>query len=174
MGALSLALVAGCSGGATSPNPTATPVFDGLADPVAVPVLLRRELGEDIVVRRVTLYDYGFRAEVRDPQHPQNLDEYSYAYGRWDTEPVSVSQYDIDRLDRTTFRLGAVDWSVIPGLQERALADLDLEDETISIVSVDRIEGQPQPRIYIAVSGARGYGSLLADARGGHVTVTRN
>ena len=84
-----------------------------------VPVLLRRELGEAVTVRRVSLLENGFIAEVRDPQKRQNLDRYTYFYDKWDVEPVMVSQSDIDELDETTFGLGAVDWSVIPGWNGR-------------------------------------------------------
>lgn len=167
-----VALVAtGCSSTVLPPRPT--PSFNPLDDPAQVPVLMRQEIGEDVTVRRVSMTEYGFSAEVRDPQRRENLDDYRFYNGQWDTEPVSVSQYDIDRLDRTTFRLGAVDWSVIPDLERKALAGLDLEDEQVSVVSVDRIEGQ-QPRIFIAVQGSRGTGMLLADARGRNIEIRRN
>lgn len=166
-----LLTVSACSTDPTSPS--ASPSFNPLADPQQVPVLMRQELGEDITVRTVSLTEYGFRAEVRDPTQRENLDDYRFYNGQWDTEPVSVSQYDIDRLDRTTFRLGAVDWSVIPDLERQALAGLDLEDEEVSVVSVDRIDGE-QPRIFISVQGSRGTGRLIADARGRNVEIRRN
>lgn len=147
--------------------------FDALSDPQQVPVLLRRELGESVTVRRVSLLENGFMAEVRDPQKKQNLDRYTYFYGKWDVEPVMVSQSDIDELDDTTFGLGSVDWSVVPRLQRRALDSLDLEQEEVTVVSVDRIAGQ-SPRIYINVNGSRGNGMLIANGRGGDVQVRRN
>ncbi|MEI2715506.1 MAG: hypothetical protein V9E98_00655 [Candidatus Nanopelagicales bacterium] len=166
--------VAGCSGNtAGSGTPGATPTFNPLTDPTEVPLLLRQELGENVTVRRISLTNNGFSAEVRDPQKPENLDTYRYYGNTWDSDPVSMSMSDIENLDRTTFGLGAVDWTVIPDLQQQALAGLDLEDEEISVVSIDRIAGQ-QPRVYISVSGARGYGSLISDARGRNVEVRRN
>lgn len=170
-----LMAVTACSSGTGSGSdlPSPRPTFNPLADPTQVPVLLRRELGEDVTVRRVSLTDNGFSAEVRDPNKPENLDTYRYYGNTWDTDPISMSVSDIEALDRTTFGLGAVDWGVIPGLQRRALADLDLEEEEISVVSIDRIAGEP-PRIYIGISGARGNGSLISDARGRDVEVRRN
>ena len=150
-----------------------TPVFDPLRDPERVPVLLRKEIGEDVTVRRISMTEYGFSAQVRDPKRPEHLDDYRFYHGQWDTTPVSVSQYEIDRLDRTTFRLGAVDWSVIPELERKALAGLDFEQEQVSVVSIDRIEGQG-PRIFMAVQGDRGTGTLISDARGRDVEVRRN
>ncbi|MFN8126952.1 MAG: hypothetical protein U0R64_10650 [Candidatus Nanopelagicales bacterium] len=171
-----VALAAGCSQTPDVPGSSGdqTPeTFNAVANPAQVPVLLRKELGENVTVRRVSLLEHGFTAEVRDPQRKQNLDTYSYFYNRWDVEPVSVSQYDIDEMDKTTFGLGSVDWSVIPRLERRALDELDLEDEEVSVVSVDRIAGDP-PRIFIAVNGSRGNGMLIANGRGGDVVVRRN
>jgi hypothetical protein len=167
--------LAGCSGaGVSIPSGDDTPApFNAIKNPTEVPVLIRRELGESVVVRRVSLLDHGFVVEVRDPDKKQNLDRYTYFQNRWDTEPVSVSQYDIDEMDKTTFGLGSVDWSVIPKLERKALDSLDLEDEEVNVVSLDRIAGE-QPRIYINVEGSRGNGMLLANARGGDVMVRRN
>lgn len=169
---LTALVVGACSGTGMTPS-TPTPAFDPLQDPERIPVLLRKEIGEDVTVRRISMTEYGFSAEVRDPKRPQNLDDYRFYNGQWDTEPVSVSQYEIDRLDRTTFRLGAVDWSVIPELQRKALAGLDFEQEQVSVVSIDRLEGEG-PRIFLAVQGDRGTGTLIADARGRDVEVRRN
>ena len=171
-GALAVLVLGACSGTGMTPT-VPTPVFDPLQDPEQVPVLLRQEIGEDVTVRRVSMTEYGFSAEVRDPKRPENLDDYRFYGGQWETEPVSVSQYDIDHLDRTTFRLGAVDWSVIPELERKALAGVDFEQEQVSVISVDRIEGQG-PRIFIAVQGDRGTGTLVSDARGRNVEVRRN
>lgn len=146
--------------------------FNALAAPQEVPALLRDELGESVTVRRVTLSENGFSAEVRDSAKPQNLDRFSYYNGQWDTDPISVNMSDIENLDRTTFGLGAVDWRMITGLQQKALDGLDLEDETVTSVSVDRIAGQ-SPRIYVNVTGSRGSGGLTANARGGDVEVRR-
>mgnify|MGYP003610668875 FL=1 len=71
--------VAGCSGNtAGSGTPGATPTFNPLTDPTEVPLLLRQELGENVTVRRISLTNNGFSAEVRDPQKPENLDTYRY------------------------------------------------------------------------------------------------
>ncbi len=146
--------------------------FNALAAPQEVPALLRDELGESVTVRRVTLSENGFSAEVRDSEKPQNLDRFSYYSGQWDTDPISVNMSDIENLDKTTFGLGAVDWRVITELQQKALDGLDLEDEEVTSVSVDRIAGQP-PRIYVNVNGSRGSGGLTANARGGDVEIRR-
>lgn len=172
---LAALLAAGCSGEVTGTNGDISqpqPTFDALATPEQVPVLLREEIGENVTVRRVTLTGNGFSAEVRDAAKPQNLDRYSYYSGRWDSEPVSVNMSDIEQLDKTTFGLGAVDWKVIPDLERKALAGLDLEDEEITAVSIDRISGDPV-RIYIGVNGSRGSGGLTANGRGGDIEVRR-
>lgn len=173
--AASVVTLAGCSSSTAGPFPdipTETPVFDALATPEQVPVKMREELGEDVTVRRITLTNSGFLAEVRDPAKPDNMDRYTYFNNTWDTDPISVSVSDIADLDKTTFGLGAIDWKVIPELERKALAGLDLEDEEVTSVSTDRITGNP-PRIYVSVNGARGSGGLTANARGGDVEVRR-
>ncbi len=176
IGILSAVALPACSGSVPGlpdiPGTETRATFNALEDPQQVPVLLRRELGEAVTVRRVSLLENGFIAEVRDPQKRQNLDRYTYFYDKWDVEPVMVSQSDIDELDETTFGLGAVDWSVIPRLERKAVDSLDLEDEEVTVVSVDKIDDQP--RIYINVNGSRGNGMLIANARGGDVMVRRN
>lgn len=172
---LAAILATGCSGEIVSTTGDVTrtqPAFDPLVTPEQVPLLLREEIGEEVTVRRITLTDNGFSAEVRDAAKPQNLDRYSYYSGQWDAEPVAVSMSDIEDLDRTTFGLGAVDWKVIPDLQRKALAGLDLEDEEVTAVSIDRISGDPV-RIYVGVNGSRGSGALIANGRGGDVVVRR-
>lgn len=176
--ALAALLISSCGGG-DSPTPSGTVThrgtFNALADPQQVPVLARQHLGtEEVTVRRVSLTETGFQMEVRDPAKPENLDRYAFHSGDWTSGPVSVSMSDIEALNRTTFGIGTVDWSVIPQLQQRALDGLDLEDEEISNVSVDRLADDRLPRIYVAVTGARGSGSLLADGRGRNVVIRRN
>lgn len=168
------AVLSACSADVISlpEQPTPTPTLDALADPQAVPVMLRKELGEAVTVRNVVLSGSGFSAEVRDPQTPDNVDRYNYYGGRWDSDPVSMNMSDIEDLDKETFGLGAVDWSVIPELERKALAGLDLEDEEITAVSIDRVSGDPV-RIYIGVNGSRGSGALIANGRGGNVEVRR-
>lgn len=161
----------GSPGSGPADDPAPTPVFDALADPGAIPGLAREHLGEQVTVRRVSLNENGFSMEVRDPAKPANIDRYRSYRGTWDSDPVSVS--DIESFDETTFGIGAVNWKAIPGLQEQALAGLDLEDETSTSVSVDRIAGDP-PRIYINVSGSRGSGSLIADGQGRNVQIRRH
>lgn len=175
---VALALViSGCGDGPPAPSPTVTHrgTFNALADPQQVPVLTRQHLGtEEVTVRRVSLTETGFQMEVRDPAKPDNLDRYAFYSGDWTSGPVSVSSSDIEALNRTTFGIGTVNWAAIPRLQQRALDGLDLEEEKISNVSVDKVADDRLPRIYIAVNGVRGTGSLWADARGDNVRIRRN
>jgi hypothetical protein len=186
--ALGVALLGGCSSapdeGAADPPPgmvapenrsgdRAATRLDPMSNPQQVPVLARAHLGEVVSVRRVTLYDSGFSLEVRDPDKPENLDTYRYDGERWASQPVSVSMREIEELPKTTFALGAVKWSALPGLADRALNGLDLEGENVTAISIDRIPGA-KPRVYIGVNGLRGSGRLIADADGTNVEITRN
>ena len=178
-------LLAGCSGGgssgtvATTPTgpatasvPTAGP--DLLVDPAQVPLLVRARLGEAPSLRRIIVFRDGVSLEVRDPVKRDNLDTYRYTRGEWAAPtPVSVTLREIEELDDVTFGLGAVRWTAIPGLIQRAYDGLDLEGEEITSVSVDRIKGRP-PRLYIGVSGLRGSGRLIANADGTDVEIRRN
>ena len=175
------ALLAACTGGATGAGPgsdvdpgtTAPTGFDALATPERVPRLAYEKFGEALKVRRILLTRNGFTLEVRDAAKPDNLDTWRYDDGVWSSRPVSVSVRDIESLAATTFGLGAVNWTAVPGLMQRALDGLDLEGEEISAVSYDRLAGQ-SPRVYIGVSGLRGNGRLIARADGTDVEVSRN
>lgn len=147
--------------------------LNALENPEQVPLVARQYLGENPRVKRIHLYEWGFSMEVRDPKRPENLDDYRYMRGEWTSEPVSVSVSDIETLDQTTFTLGAVNWKAVPRLMQQALDGVDLEDESISAVSYDRLAGNP-PRVYMGVTGARGTGRLIANADGTHVEVARN
>ncbi len=176
-----VALLAACGtgpdvGGGTGrggDGTTSTSGFDALAAPERVPRLAYEKFGEVLRVRRITLTRDGFTLEVRDPAKPDNLDTWRYDDGVWTSRPVSVTVREIEALGATTFGLGAVNWKAVPGLMQRALDGLDLEEEEISAVSYDRLEGRP-PRVYIGVSGLRGSGSLIADADGTDVEVRRS
>ena len=172
-----LAVVPACTGSTSTSGTSGSTVeqeeFNALAEPEKVPVLLTDHLGYAPFVRSVNLYDTGFSAVVRDRAKPDNLDTYSFRYGEWDSDPVSVSVSDIERFEKVTFPLTAVTWSVIPSLQQQALDGLDLEGEEISSVGIDKLEGDP-PRIYIGVNGLRGNGRLIANADGTNVDIQRN
>jgi hypothetical protein len=148
--------------------------LDALSEPQKVPAVAREHLGENPVVRDVILNGSGFTMVVRDPKKPENLDTYTYRAGKWDSRPVQVSLSDINRLDDDTFTLGKVNWSVIPNLMQQAYDGLDLENEEISSVSIDRLSGQNKVRIYISVNGDRGSGRLIAEGDGTNVDIARN
>lgn|GEM_PF-5034204 len=157
----------------STPTNTEASTFDALAEPEEVPAIARKKLGEAPWVKSINLFHSGFVMVVRDPRNPDNLDRYTYDGGRWTSTPVSVSLDDIAKFDQTTFQFSQVNWKAVPGLIVKALSGLNLEGETISSVSYDRLQGQ-QPRVYIGVSGLRGSGRLIANADGTNVDVKRS
>jgi hypothetical protein len=171
--AVGLAGCGGDSGGSATGQTVDQDEFNALAEPQKVPVLLTQHLGYSPFVRSVNMYDTGFTAVVRDRDKPDNLDTYSFRYGNWSSEPVSVSVRDIESFEKVTFPLSAVSWDVIPSLIQQAYDGLDLEGEEITAVSLDKLEGDP-PRVYIGVNGLRGSGRLIANADGTGVEVARN
>lgn len=173
---------AGCSAGgetggaASSGDGSATstgPRVDYLADPTDVPELLREQFGEVPMLRRLILMEDSIRAQIRDPQRPENMDDWVYRDGEWTSTPVSVSVSEIAAFDDTTFVPGVIAWDRIPALIEATYDGVDLEEEEISSVSYDRIAGDP-PRVYIGVSGLRGNGRLLGLADGTEFDVERS
>ena len=173
---LLVAALVACGSGTSEPDRVQQTVasFNPLSDPTEVPVLIREHLGgESPTIKRISLSEGSLYVTVRDPNKPENLDDYRFDGGTWNTSPVSVSQRDIDELDQTTFRLNQIAWDKIPHLQEQALAGLDLEGEEVTSVSIDRLLDQ-QPRIYVSVQGLRGSGYLLATGDGGEVRIQRS
>lgn len=165
---------AGCSSGPpTAPAATSASQASFLADPAALDPLLRDRFEGSPTMRRLTILPGMVSVEVRDPATPENLDRYTYRDGRWSTEPVRVSQRDIDELDVTTFTLADLDLAVVPGLMSMALEGLALEAEQVTSVSYDRLAGDA-PRVYIAIDGLRGSGSLIAGADGSEPHIRRN
>ena len=176
------ATVTGCgsgddAGGSASPENPGTSSsghrVDFLADATDVPDLLREQFGEVPQMRRLNLSEDSVRVQIRDPQRPENLDDWVYRAGEWTSTPVSVSVHEIEEFDETTFVPGAIAWDRIPALIEATYDGVDLEEETISSVSYDRIAGDP-PRVYIGVSGLRGNGRLLGLADGTEFDVERS
>ena len=159
------------SAGDGSEGPTAR--VDYLADASEVPELLRERFGEVPMLRRLILMEDSIRAQIRDPQRPENMDDWVFRDGEWTSTPVSVSVSEIASFDDTTFVPGAIAWDRIPALIEATYDGVDLEEEEISSVSYDRIAGDP-PRVYIGVTGLRGSGRLLGLADGTEFDVERS
>ena len=122
--------------------------------------------------RRLTLTEDTVRAQIRDPERPENMDDRVFREGEWTSTPVSVSVHEIEEFDEVTFVPGAIAWDRIPELIEATYAGVDLEEESITSVSYDRIAGDP-PRVYIGVTGLRGSGRLLGRADGTEYDVER-
>lgn len=166
-------LLAGC--GSTSGTSDASPTrsFDPLANPTAMPAVIAAKFPATPMVRHVYLSDSVLSLEVRDPKKPENLDTYRYNGEEWTSTPVSVSMSEIRELEQRTFPVTAIAWDRIPALMQQAMDGLDLEGETISGVSYDKLVGDP-PRVYIGVQGLRGTGRLLGNADGTNIEVARN
>jgi len=162
------------SGGSGGTDTTArvSPV-DYLEDASSVPKLLRDQFGEVPQLRRLTLTEDTVRAQIRDPERPENMDDWVYREGEWTSTPVSVSVHEIEQFDDVTFVPGAIAWDRIPALIEATYDGVDLEEESITSVSYDRIAGDP-PRVYIGVTGLRGSGRLLGRADGTEYDVERS
>ena len=146
---------------------------DYLEDPSEVPKLLRDRFGEVPSLRRLNLSADSIRAQVRDPEIPDNLDDWVYRDGEWTSTPVSVSVNEIAEFDDVTFVPGAIAWDKIPELVQATYDGVELEEEEITSVSFDRIAGDPV-RVYIGVSGLRGNGRLLGLADGTEYDVERS
>ena len=179
---LAVSVAAGCSGddgaggadgsGGTDTTAPASRV-DYLQDASSVPTLLRDQFGEVPQLRRLTLTEDAVRAQTRDPERPENMDDWVYREGAWTSTPVSVSVHEIEQFDDVTFVPGAIAWDRIPALIEATYDGVDLEEESITSVSYDRIAGDP-PRVYIGVTGLRGSGRLLGLADGTEYDVERS
>ena len=156
---------------------TATTVAPGginaLTDPERVPGMIRKHLGENPEIRRLSLNSNGFSVQVRDARKRDNMDDYDFYNGNWTTRPVSVSLSEIQQYESVTFFLGDISWDAVPGLITQALDGLDLEGEEVGNVSFDRLAGE-RPRVYIGVNGLRGNGRLIANADGTDVDIQRN
>lgn len=156
-----------------SSGSSASTQLNALANPMAVPGLIKERIGSDPTIRRLNLSDSGFSLEVRDPAKPENLDTYSYRDGRWTTTPVFMSMRDIEELDQDTFKLSKIDFSLVPQFLGMAAEGLELEGEELTGVSFDRVTGE-SVRVYVSVRGLRGSGHLLANADGTNAKVTRD
>ncbi|CAN5395558.1 hypothetical protein BH10ACT3_BH10ACT3_19210 [soil metagenome] len=144
-----------------------------LEHPEQVPDLIRKKFGEVPRFRRLNLTNDDLMIELRDPDKPENLDNWRYSHGQWTSTPVSVSLAEIEQFDQTTFGPESIAWDMIPDLIQAAYDGVELEEEEITSVSYDKIAGDP-PRVYIGISGLRGNGRLLGLADGTQYEVQRN
>ena len=164
--------VDGSEGGGSEPTVVRSRV-DYFRDATSVPKLLRDQFGEVPQLRRLTLTQDTIRAEIRDPQIPENLDTWEYRDGKWTSTPVSVSVREIEQFDEVTIVPGSIAWDRVPELIQATYDGVDLEKESVTAVSYDRLAGEA-PRVFIGVSGLRGSGRLTGLADGTEYEVERS
>ena len=126
-----------------------------------------RELGPRRV-RYVNMYDSYVIFETQDPAEPENIDRYTYRYGRvGDFEPVNVSGQSQEDIEADLFPITEVNWGAIAGLSETFLAQTELEGGKVVLASVERNSPyQPEVRIDMSMNGTRRNASLQAAADG--------
>ena len=126
-----------------------------------------RELGPRRV-RYVNMYDSYVIFETQDPAKPENIDRYTYRYGRvGDFEPVNVSGQLQEDIEADLFSITEVNWGAIAGLSETFLAQTELEGGKVVLASVERNPPyQPDVRIDMAMNGTRRNASLQAAGDG--------
>jgi hypothetical protein len=151
-------------------NPGTIPLGNFLTTPGAAQRAIDaivRELGPRRV-RYVNMYDSYVIFEAQDPAKPENIDRYTYRYGRvGDFEPVNVSGQSQEDIEADLFPITEVNWGAIAGLSETFLAQTELEGGKVVLASVERNSpSQPDVRIDMSMNGTRRNASLQAAADG--------
>jgi hypothetical protein len=109
-------------------------------------------------------------AEVQDPNIPANVDEYKWRGAVESPTPVRLS--GLEDVDTSLFSDTDVNWAVIPGLVEVALAQIPIEGAEVTHIIVTRnIPFSDDVRIRVYVNGTRSSGSVSADVQGNVIEV---
>lgn len=140
--------------------------------------LLIRDLGAPLMMRAATVNYDQVAVQVQNKDNPEDVDSYFYRFdaGSWSNPaPVSLNVKDIDQLEDRLFDASSVAWQAIPTLGPAALeAFEELEVPAVSAASIGRSvarSGEEVFNISISVTGLRGSGVVLADARTGDIVL---
>jgi hypothetical protein len=165
---LLLASLSGCTCGTISPDEFARryPYGEGrvytragLAEIVAQ---LERRVGASPRVRNVSLNPGSATFTVQDPKRPENLDDHTYSYFKWQkTRPVHTSAGDT----HVFFALRDAPLDRIPDLIAQATRELAIEDSRVSGVSISAF-GEGSIELQLSVTGPRQSGTVRFDGAG--------
>jgi ribosomal protein S27AE len=124
-------------------------------------------LGGRVMLKELVLYDTYAIFSAQDPKKKEHVDRYTYRHGEvGDVTPVSLGS-DKKRLATLLFPLDSVDFSIIPGLCERARSELKIEDGKVSHVYLEKGSfGRKDPVIRVYVRGERDSGFVEYSLKG--------
>ena len=155
---------------ASPENPGTVPAGDFLTTPGAAQRAIDTIVREvrPRRVRYVNMYDSYVIFEAQDPAKPENIDRYTYRYGRvGDFEPVNVSGQTQEDIEADLFGITDVDWGAMPGLAKTLQTQTDLEGGKVVLASVERNQPlDPNVRISMSMNGTRRNAALEATADG--------
>lgn len=130
------------------------------------------ESGGDHAIR-IVVYESRVIAEFRNPEKPENVDEYTWNDGTFETpEPVRVSSGD--DLDAAEFSPDDVRWDAIAELTSTAVEQTGIEGGEVTHLIVHRpLPFSTEIEIRVFVNGPRGSGFIDADAEGNVTEVNK-
>ena len=122
-------------------------------DPTPLPGKIKAALGGPVMIRELVIYETYAIFSAQNPNKKEHVDRYTYRNGAvGDSQPVSLGS-DKKRLGQILLPLDSVVFSIIPGLAERARAELKIEDGKVSHIYVERDSpfnrGEPVIRVYV-------------------------
>lgn len=134
---------------------------------------IKNKIGKPFKVAKVSIGVREFKVTVRDPDNPNNLDEYKYDGGFvWGPNPVKISAIRYGDLDKSTFPFEDINFAVIPKLVAKAIKKTGLEGGRVFDLDIARIHtgyfSNPtdDPVWKFEVHGTRESAPVIADIRG--------
>lgn len=149
-----------------SPRPAA-PEEDLFNDSSKLRAKFEAALGGRVMLKELVLYDKYAIFSAQNPSKKEHVDRYTYREGEVGTpDPVSLGS-DKKRLASILFPLDTIDFAIIPGLAERARAELKVEDGKVSHIYIEKGSfGRGNPIIRVYVRGQRDSGFIEYSLKG--------
>jgi hypothetical protein len=149
---------------------TGADIRDYFEQPTAARDEIAKRLSPQVALKSLVLYPDYVVFEAEDPNKKGNVDRYTLRpTGLSPPDPVRLAGPEEKSLDAFLFRLGDVDFTLLPSLVADAGKRLAIEDGKASHVIIGKGHFRAQPLdIRVYVSSARKSGSVEYDAGGKH------
>jgi hypothetical protein len=135
---------------------------DYFADATRVKARYQAVLGKPIMAKELVIYQYYATLEAQNPKNPEHVDSYKLWASKVERpEPVRLGG-DKKALGQLLFSLDQVDFTILPKLTQRALAELKIEEGKVTHVFLERdsINAKRDPIWRVYVNGSRDGGFI--------------
>jgi hypothetical protein len=148
---------------------------DYFADATKAKARYEAVLGKPVMARQLVLYQYYALLEAQNPKKREHVDNYKLWANKVERPtPVRLGS-DKSQLGQSLFSFDGVDFSLVRGLLQRALAELKIEEGKVTHVFLERdaTSDRREPTWRVYVNGTRESGFVEFSVRGEKLRAVR-